>query len=125
MLQSLILYLLLFLLRLFTLPPQSRTYTPGLTTHARGSNACRGRNNLWTRTLDRYTRVGLPECVISTMSGPPPEKTQDKTQIKDTHPIPRQKLKFLTPSVIEPGPPGWKAGTTPRRRIIFTRFAIK
>ena len=32
---------------------------------------------------------------------------------KDTHPIPGQKLKFLTP-------PGWKAGTlptTPRRQI--------
>ena len=39
---------------------------------------------------------------------------------KDTHPIPGQKLKFLTPPGIEPGPPGWKAGTlptTPRRRI--------
>ena len=36
---------------------------------------------------------------------------------KDTHPIPGQKLKFLTPPRIEPGPSGWKAGilpTTPR-----------
>ena len=41
---------------------------------------------------------------------------------KDTHPIPGQKLKFLTPPGIEPGPPGLKAGTlptTPWRRIIF------
>ena len=41
---------------------------------------------------------------------------------KDTHPIPGQKLKFLTPSGIEPGPPGWKAGTlptTPRPRILI------
>ena len=30
---------------------------------------------------------------------------------KETHPIPGQKLKFLTPSGIEPGPSGWKAGT--------------
>ena len=30
---------------------------------------------------------------------------------KDTHPIPGQKLKFLTPPGIEPGPQGWKAGT--------------
>ena len=39
---------------------------------------------------------------------------------KDTHPIPGEELKFLTPPGIEPGPPGWKAGTlptTPRRRI--------
>ena len=39
---------------------------------------------------------------------------------KDTHPIPGQKLKFLTPPGIEPGRPGWKAGTlptTPRRRV--------
>ena len=39
---------------------------------------------------------------------------------KDTHPIPGQKLKFLTTPGIEPGPQGWKAGalpSTPRRRI--------
>ena len=47
------------------------------------------------------------------------DSTGQKT--KDKHPIPGQKLKFLTPPEIEPGPPGWKAGTlpiTPRRRII-------
>ena len=33
--------------------------------------------------------------------GPPPETTQDRTQTKDTHPIPGQKLKFLTPPGIE------------------------
>ena len=38
---------------------------------------------------------------------------------KDTHPIPGQKLKFLTPPGIKPGPPGWKAPTTPRRRHTF------
>ena len=41
---------------------------------------------------------------------------------KNTHPITGQKLKFLTPPGIEPGLPGWKAGTlptTPRRRIII------
>ena len=39
---------------------------------------------------------------------------------KDTHTIPGQKLKFLTPPGIEPDPPGRKAGTlptTPRRRL--------
>ena len=86
--------------------------------NARESDACRGSNSLWTRTLDRYTRAGLPECVVSTMSGPPPKTTQDRTLTKDTHQ--GQKLKFLTPPGIEPGPQGWKARTlptTPRRRI--------
>ena len=31
--------------------------------------------------------------------------TQDRTQKKNTHPIPGQKLKFLTPPGMEPGPP--------------------
>ena len=96
-------------------PPPPGTYKP----NSRGSDACRGSNSLWTRTLDRYTRAGLPECVVSTMSGPPPKTTQDRTQTNDTHPIPGQKLKFPIPLGIEPGPPGWKAGTlptTPRRR---------
>ena len=46
---------------------------------------------------------------VSTMSGPPPETTQC------THPIPGQKLKFLTSPGIEPRPPDWKAGTLPPR----------
>ena len=100
------------------------TYKP----NARGSDACRGSNSLWTRTLNRYTRAGLPECVVSTMSEPPPKTTQDRTQTKDTHPIPGLKFKFLTPPGIEPGPPGWKAGTvptTPRRRIRNVPSTIK
>ena len=46
--------------------------------------------------------------------------TGQNTDKGHTHPIPGKKLKFLTPPGIEPGPPGWKAGTlptTPRRRI--------
>ena len=81
-----------------------------MTRQSSGSDACRGSNSLGTRTLDRYTRAGLPEYVVSTMSGPPPETTQERNT-KDTHPIPGQKLKFLNPPEIEPGPPGWKAGT--------------
>ena len=74
------LILLLPLLRLLTLP-QTRTYIPGTyKPNARGSNACRGSNNPWNRTLDRYTRAGLPECVVSTMSGPQPKTTQVRTQ---------------------------------------------
>ena len=38
-----------------------------------------GSNRLWIRTLDKYTRAGLPKCVVSTMLGPPqPGITQDK-----------------------------------------------
>ena len=84
-----------FLPSSFIYPPQSRIYTPGTyNPNARGSDACRGSNSLWTRTLDRYTTAGLPECVVSTMSGPPPETTHGRTQTKDTHPIPGQILKF-------------------------------
>ena len=112
------------LLRLFTLP-QSRTQDPipppgTYNPNSRGSDACRGSNSLWTRTLDSYTRASLPAYVASTMPGPPPETIQDRAQTKDTHSIPGQKLKFRAPLGIEPGPPGWKAGvipTTPRRRI--------
>ena len=46
--------------------------------NARGSYAFRESN----RTLDRYTRAGLPECAVSTMSGPPQETTQDGYELK-------------------------------------------
>ena len=114
-------HLLLFLLRLFVLPNLGLTPYGTYNSNAHGSDACRGSNSLWTRTLDRYTRAGLPECVVSTMSGPPPETTHERTQTKDTHSIPGQKFKFLTSPGIEPGSPGWKAGilpTTSRRCII-------
>ena len=52
---------------------------------------------LWIRTLNRYTRAGLPECVVSTMSGPLPETTQDRTQTTDIRLVLGQKLKFLIP----------------------------
>ena len=54
------------------------------------------------------------------------DNTEQNT--KDINPIPGQKLKFLTPPGIEPGPPGWKPGTLstkPLRRIflfIFYKF---
>ena len=109
-------FFLSFFLHVFILPnvglSPPGTYNP----NARGSDACRGSNSLWTRTLDRYTRAGLPQCVVSTISGPPPKTTWD------THPIPGQKLKFLTPPGTEPGPPDWKAGTlltTPWQRMCF------
>ena len=109
--------ILLLFLRLFTLPqartyPSPRTYNP----NARGTDACRG-----SRTLDIYTRAGLTERGQ-------PETTQDRTQTKDTYPIPRQIFKFLTPPGIEAGPTGWKAGTlptTPRRRINIFFIELK
>ena len=65
------------------------TYTPrDLQPKCPRSDAYMGSNCLWTRTLDRYTRADLPECVVSTMSGPPAETAQDRTRIKDTYPIP-------------------------------------
>ena len=89
---------LLLLLRLFTLP-QSRSYTPGTyNPNARGAGACRESNSLWTRTLNRYTRAGLPECEVSTMSGPTPETTQSRTHTKDTRLI-QEQIKI-------PGPAG-------------------
>ena len=81
---------------------------------ARGSG---GSNSLWTRTLDRYTRAGLPEYVVRTMSGPPPETTQDMKQTKDTHPILGQKFKFLTPLGIEPGPMGGSPGDVSENHV--------
>ena len=63
----------LLLLSLLFILLQSGTYKQ----NERGSDACRGSNRLWIGRLKRYKRVGLPECVVSTISGPPLE-TQEK-----------------------------------------------
>ena len=117
-------FLSFVLLRLFTIPQSSTCHHPptGIyNPNSRGPNAYRGSNNLLTRILDRYTRAGLPECVVSSnVRASVGDHTGQNT--KGTHPIPGQKLKLLTSPGIEPGPPGWKAGTlptTPRRRIIL------
>ena len=73
-------------------PP--RTYN----SNARGSDAYRGSNCLWTITLDRHTRAGLPKCVVSTMSGPPPETARDRTQDKEHTPNPRTGIKIPDPA---------------------------
>ena len=65
----------------------------GLTTKCPWPVACSGSNRLWTRRLDRYTRAGLAETVVSTMSGPLSETTQDRTQTKDL-PSPRIEIKI-------------------------------
>ena len=61
--------------------PQYRSYTYGTyNPNARGSDSCRERNKLWTRTLNRNIMADLSECVTITISGPPPKTTQERTQ---------------------------------------------
>ena len=55
-----------------------------------------GSNSLGTRTLDRYTRAGLPQCVVSTVSGPLPETTQGEH--KGHTPNPRTEIKIPDPA---------------------------
>ena len=76
------------------------TYKP----NARRSDACSRSNNLWTRTLDRYPRAGLPECVVSTISGPPPKPIQHRTQ--RTHTQSQTEIKIPDPA----GNRTWAAG---------------
>ena len=49
----------------------------------------------------RYTRACSLESVISSMSGPPPETTQDRTQVKDIHPVLRIEIKIHDPAKLE------------------------
>ena len=58
-------------------------------------------------TLDQIHKDGLPEFVDIASAR---DNTGQNT--KDTHPIPGQKLKFLTPPGVEPGSPGCEVGTT-------------
>ena len=74
-----------FLLLLFTLP-QCRIYNPDASES--------GEHRLWIRTLDRYTNVGLPESVVSRISGPPPDNTGQNTDEGFT-PSPRIEIKIL------------------------------
>ena len=66
---------------------------------------------LWTRTLDRNTRAGLPKSVLSTMSEPPSETTQSRTLAKDSYLV----LWML----------GYKARTLSRRRTLTNHKIIK
>ena len=87
--------------------PIQDLHPPGLRTQMSVGQMPVGVSNcLWTRTLDRYTRAGLLECVVSKISGPPPVTAQDRTQ--RTYPIPGQEM--------DPGPQGSKAGTLPTTR---------
>ena len=102
----------------------------GLTTQIPIGQIPVGEHRLWTRTLDRYTRTGLPEiCAQQKIRATAWDNTGRNT--KDTHWIPGHKLNFLTPLRIEPGPPGWKTGiqpATPRLRpnketLIYTYWS--
>ena len=90
---------------------QCRIYSP----NALRSDVCRGATELWIRTLDTNTMVGLPECVVSTMSGPLPETTQNRHT-----PGTRIEIKISNPAGNRTQAPGWKAWTlpyTPQLRI--------
>ena len=80
--------------------PQCRTYNPETyNPNACGSDAYMESKRLWTRTLGKYTRAGLPEYVVNTqiystiylwvntMSGPP--RRQHRTELKGHTPSPR------------------------------------
>ena len=43
-----------------------------------------GEHRLWSRTLDLYTKTGLPGSAASRMSGPPPKTTPDRTKTNNT-----------------------------------------
>ena len=77
----------------------SGTYNP----YPRGTDACRRRNRLWSRTLDRYTRAGLPEFVSAQCHSHC--QRQHRTEHIGHTLSPRIDIK------IELDPPGWKAGT--------------
>ena len=75
-------------------------------------------NKLWTRTIDRDIMAGLLEGEVSTVSGPPPEITEDITQTKETQSL-RIEIKISDLA----GNRTWVAvgktgtlSTTPRRR---------
>ena len=92
---------------LFTLP-KFRTYTPGTyNPNARGSDAWRGSNSLWTRTLDiQYIhKDGPPWMCGQDNSRTSAGDNTGQNPTNDTHPNPGQILKFLTLTGIEPGSP--------------------
>ena len=63
-----------------------------------------GGEQIWTRTLDKYTMAGLPEiCGQQYVRTTARDNAGRNT--KDSHPFLGYKLKFLTPLEIEPGPP--------------------
>ena len=82
--------------------------------NAYGPDACRRRTDFEPEHHRDTQRGASLNSVVNRMSSPPPQTTLDRTETKDTHPISGLKLKFLTPLGIEPGPPGWKAGTLPK-----------
>ena len=60
-----------------------------------------GSNSLWTRTLDRKTRAGFPECVVSSVRASAEDNTGQNTDTLN----PRTEIKIPDLPGIEPGPP--------------------
>ena len=99
-----------FFLLLFTLP-QCRTYTPHPELPRPNANMGKtplGEATSMDKTLDRNTRAGLNKSVVK-VRATGRDNTEQNT--KFTLPVPGYRLKFLTPSGIEPRPPERKAGT--------------
>ena len=61
--------------------------------NARGSDACRGSNNLWTRTLDRYTRAGVWSAQCQGL-----RQRQHRTEHKGHTPNSRTEIKIPDPA---------------------------
>ena len=94
---------------------------PILTTYMPVGQMPIGRAQTLNQDNKENARAGLPVFVLSTMSGPPPETTQDRKQTR-THTSPRIEIKIPDPPGIKPGPLDWKAETLPskpRRRNLF------
>ena len=61
--------------------------------NARGSNACRRSNNLWTRTLDRYTM-----CIVWSAQCPGLRRRQHRIEHKEYTPNLRTEIKIPDPA---------------------------
>ena len=92
-----------FFIFVFTLPNIGLTLPGTYNSNDHGSDACMGRETM-NQNSRQEKRAGLPEPMVSRMTGPQPEPTQDRKQ--RTRPILGYKLKSLTPPGNEPGPSG-------------------
>ena len=108
----------LFFLHLLVTYPQCSTYIfRDLQSNAHGQDACRVSTDFGP---DRIIRAGL-RVIYCQLNVRAAKRDDSGKNTKDTHRITRQKLRFLTPSGLEPGPSGRKAGIlpiTPQRQVM-------
>ena len=82
-----------------------------------------GEHRLLTKTLDRYTRAGLPEICSQQNFMDTARDDKGQNTDKEQSPSPRIEIKITDPAgnQTRAAAPGWKPGTlpiTPRRRTI-------